>query len=166
MNKFVLMGVAGCGKTSIGDALAPRIDATFIDGDALHPQSNIDKMASGQPLGDDDRWPWLELVGAALADSRGTTIIGCSALKRRYRDAIRKAAGDAVCFVHLSGSRELIQGRMSARKGHFMPPSLLDSQFAALERPETDETALTVDISGTEAEIVEQIVKHMETMTS
>lgn len=160
------MGVAGCGKTSIGEALAPRSDATFIDGDALHPQSNIDKMASGQPLDDDDRWPWLELVGNALANGGGTTIIGCSALKRRYRDAIRAAAKGDVCFVHLAGSRELIEGRMSARKGHFMPASLLDSQFAALELPEADETALTVDISGTEAEIVEQIVKHMEAMTS
>lgn len=143
---IIIMGVAGCGKTTVGERLAEATGFEFIDGDRLHPQANIDKMSSGAALSDDDRWPWLEAIGEALARAPGSIIIGCSALKRAYRDAIRNRAAGPVRFVHLSGSRQLIRERMNARTGHFMPPSLLDSQFAALEPPAEDEDAVTIDI--------------------
>jgi gluconokinase len=107
------MGVAGCGKSAVGAALAARLRATYIDGDDLHPPANIAKMSRGEPLADDDRWPWLTLVGQKLANPDGILILGCSALKRRYRDHIRNEAGAPVTFVHLSGSRELIAARMA-----------------------------------------------------
>ena len=142
------MGVAGCGKTTVGERLAEATGFGFIDGDRLHPQANIDKMSAGIPLTDDDRRPWLETVGDTLARADGPMIIGCSALKRSYRDIIRARAGGPVTFVHLSGSRQLIGERMTARTGHFMPPALLDSQFATLEPPAADEDAVTVDVAA------------------
>ena len=147
------MGVAGCGKSTIGAALAVALGAEYVDGDDLHPAANIAKMALGEPLGDTDRAPWLDLVGARLRDAPGTLLIGCSALKRSYRDRIRAAASDAI-FVHLAGSRSVIEARMSARAGHFMPVSLLDSQFATLEPPAPEEAAITVDIDQPQAAIV------------
>lgn len=155
--RIVIMGVAGCGKSTIGAALGVRIGAPYRDGDDLHPPENIEKMSRGEPLTDDDRWPWLEAVGRVLATAEGDMIIGCSALKRAYRDLIRREAGGPVLFVHLSGSRELIASRMASRSGHFMPTALLDSQFAALEPPADDEGALTVDLNKPVAEIVEDI---------
>ena len=163
--KYVIMGVAGCGKTSVGEALSRQTGWPFIDGDALHPQSNIDKMEAGIALTDEDRWPWLTLVGETLRDNQGATAIGCSALKRIYRDAIRNAAQSDVCFIHLDGSRQLIEERMAARKGHFMPVSLLDSQFAALEPPK-GENAITVDIAGSLDEIVQSIRTALENRTA
>ncbi len=156
--KFVIMGVAGCGKTSVGEALATRLGWQFEDGDALHPASNIAKMSAGIPLDDNDRLPWLRLVGERLRDTPGPAAIGCSALKRAYRDTIRTACGGDVCFIHLSGSRAMIEQRMAARRGHFMPVALLDSQFAALEPPCADETAMTIDISGSRDAVVDAIV--------
>lgn len=149
MQKIVIMGVAGCGKTTVGEELARVTGWEYMDGDTLHPQANIVKMSAGIPLTDNDRWPWLEAVGAKLATSPGSTIIGCSALKRAYRDKIRAYAGGPVTFVHLAGSRELISARMKARTGHFMPATLLDSQFATLEPPQEDETAITIDVADT-----------------
>ena len=160
--RIVLMGVAGCGKSAVGAALAERLDATYLDGDDLHPEGNIAKMSRGEPLTDDDRWPWLTLVGQKLAEPDGILILGCSALKRRYREHIRKEAGAPVTFVHLAGSRELIAARMSARSGHFMPTTLIDSQFAALEPPAAGENAITVDIDNTLVRIVDAIVTHLE----
>lgn len=152
------MGVAGCGKTSIGEALAAKLGWRFVDGDALHPAANIRKMESGIPLDDDDRYPWLQLVGETLRDNPGTIAIGCSALKRIYRDQIRDAAGSDICFIFLDGSRELIESRMAKREGHFMPLSLLDSQFAALEPPRpTEENVVRIDIDGSLATIIEAI---------
>jgi gluconokinase len=128
----------------------------YSDGDDLHPPANIAKMRRGEPLTDDDRWPWLGLVGQALrVDGE---IVGCSALKRAYRDKIRSEAGAEVRFVHLAGSRDVIATRMTARAGHFMPPALLASQFATLEPPTPDEAAVTVDIDQTLDAIVAQIV--------
>ncbi len=144
--RIVLMGVSGCGKSAVGAALARRLDATYLDGDELHPPENIAKMSRGEPLTDADRDPWLAEVGRRLAKAEGSVIIGCSALKRRYRDRIREESGGPVIFVHLSGTKELIAQRMGARTGHFMPTSLIDSQFAALEKPAADEAAITVDI--------------------
>ncbi len=143
---MVLMGVAGSGKSTVGAALEPLLGATYIDGDDLHPASNIAKMSAGEPLTDDDRWPWLDAVGETLGRSEGRTIIGCSALKRVYRERITQAAGEPITFIHLSGSREVIAARMGSREGHFMPTSLLDSQFATLEIPGADENAISVDI--------------------
>jgi gluconokinase len=156
--RIVLMGVAGSGKSAVGAALAARLGAAYVDGDDLHPRQNIEKMSRGEPLTDEDRWPWLALVGRRLAEPDGILIVGCSALKRRYRDLIRKEAHAPVTFVHLSGSKELIAARVATRTGHFMPASLLDSQFAALEPPGDDEDAITVDIDKPLEHIVEVIV--------
>lgn len=143
---MVLMGVAGCGKSSVGAALANRLGAVYFDGDDLHPPANIAKMSKGIPLEDEDRWPWLTLVGEALQAGMGPTIIGCSALKRAYRQHIERAAGAPVTFIHLAGTVAVIEKRMKERQGHFMPPALLASQFAALEPPGPDENAISVDI--------------------
>lgn len=160
------MGVAGCGKSAVGAALAARLGAAYLDGDDLHPPANIDKMSRGEPLTDDDRWPWLTLVGKKLANPDGILIIGCSALKRRYRDHIRDEAGAPVIFVHLAGTKALIAARMGARSGHFMPKSLIDSQFAALEPPGSDENAITVDIDNRLETIVDTIAARLEETAS
>lgn len=138
------MGVSGCGKSSVGAGLATRLGIPYRDGDDLHPPANVEKMRAGVPLTDADRWPWLDRVAGVLA-TQAPVVVGCSALRRAYRDRLRAGAGGPVRFVHLTGSRDLIASRMSARKGHYMPPSLLDSQFAALEPPGPEE-ALTLDI--------------------
>ncbi|MCD2173410.1 gluconokinase [Rhizobium sp. C4] len=143
--RIVVMGVSGCGKSSLGEALAHRLGLPFIEGDALHPAENVAKMASGAPLTDEDRWPWLARVGEALAAPDGGAVVSCSSLKRVYRDVLRREAGEGVIFVHLHGSRELLLSRMQRRPGHFMPASLLDSQLATLETPGPDENAIPVD---------------------
>ena len=146
MSRYVVMGVSGCGKTSIGSAFAQKIGARFIDGDDLHPAANVAKMARGDALDDDDRRPWLSDIARELRTAKEPVAIGCSALKRRYRDWIREGVGARATFLHLSGSRDVLARRMAERKDHFMPLSLLDSQFAALEPPGPDESAITVDI--------------------
>jgi len=162
MDRFVIMGVSGCGKSEIGAGLAQALGAVYIDGDDLHPATNVAKMAAGTPLSDADRAPWLDRVGAALAAGDGPTIIGCSALKRIYRDRIRAGVGGPVMFVHLAGDKALIAGRMGARTGHFMPPALLDSQFAALEPPTPDETFLRIDIAPPRPAVVADIVARLQ----
>ncbi|MEL6598812.1 MAG: gluconokinase [Pseudomonadota bacterium] len=157
---MVLMGVAGCGKSAVGAALEAAAGIPYLDGDDLHPPENIAKMSAGAPLTDADRWPWLALVGEALQEP--PRAVGCSALKRIYRDRIRESARGPVTFVHLSGSREVIEARMGAREGHFMPVSLLDSQFAALEPPAGDEDAVTVDIDQPVEAIVGAIVDALD----
>lgn len=153
---IIVMGVAGCGKSTIAEGLAAALGGRFFDGDHFHPKANIDKMSRGEPLTDTDRWPWLTLVGQELTRGGGDVVGACSALKQIYRRHIAKMAGAPVVFVHLSGSKELIARRMAARDGHFMPLSLLESQFAALEPPAGEPGAVTVDISpDTEAVIAE-----------
>ena len=142
----IIMGVAGCGKTSVGEGLSRLTGIRFMDGDALHSKENIARMSEGIPLTDSDRWPWLEAIGNEFAQSPEPLVIGCSALKRSYRDRIRQHAGTPVCFIHLTGSREVIGQRMRNRRDHFMPPTLLDSQFAALEPPGADEESIAIDI--------------------
>lgn len=155
---IILMGVSGCGKSSVGSALAQALGAKFIDGDDLHPRANIQKMAGGSPLNDDDRAPWLARLNDAaysLAHKNETGIIVCSALKRRYRDRLRDGNAN-LQFLFLDGEFDLILARMQARAGHFMPVGLLQSQFEALERPADDESdVLRIDISGSLGQVVE-----------
>ena len=153
---YVVMGVSGCGKSTVGAAFAAAIGGRFVDGDDLHPPENVAKMSAGVPLTDADRWPWLTQVGAALT---GNVVVGCSALKRAYRDRIRAVAGP-VRFLHLAGSREVIAARMAARPGHFMPLELLDSQFAALEPLAADEDGVTVDIDQSLDALVAGLLTH------
>ena len=150
----VVMGVSGSGKTTVGEMLAEKLALPYYDGDDLHPQANIDKMAQGVPLTDEDRWPWLTLVGEWLAERPEGGVIGCSALKRSYRDAIR-AASPGVSFVHVHGAKDLLRERMEHRPGHFMPASLLDSQFATLEELDEDEVGQVFDVADTPDRIVE-----------
>lgn len=151
----VVMGVASCGKTSVGELLAEKLSAHFIEGDRLHPATNVAKMSAGNALTDEDRWPWLKAIGESLA-GREPAVASCSALKRVYREAISKAAQRPVYFIYLHGSRELLEQRIGARKGHFMPASLLDSQLATLQEPAADELALKLDIALSVTELAER----------
>ena len=157
--RLVIMGVSGCGKSSVGERLAARLGLNYRDGDDLHPPENVAKMRAGMPLTDADRWPWLDRVGQVLL-AEAPVIVGCSALKRAYRDRIRTAAGGPVTFVHLAGSQEVIAARMALRQGHYMPLSLLDSQFAALEPP-TAEEAITVSIDQPLEALVADILRQL-----
>jgi gluconokinase len=154
----VVMGVSGCGKSTVGAALARALDVPFADGDDLHPAANIAKMASGVPLDDVDRHPWLEAIGEWLAaHDPGGGVISCSALKRKYRDQLRSHA-PRVGFLHLHGSFEVISARQAARPGHFMPASLLQSQFATLEPLGPDEHGIVVDVDQPVDAIVQEYV--------
>ncbi|MGL4312102.1 MAG: gluconokinase [Paracoccaceae bacterium] len=154
MLRVVIMGVAGCGKSSVGAGLSSRLAVPYRDGDDLHSAEAVEKMRAGIPLADDDRWPWLDRVADVL-HRNAPLLIGCSALKRTYRDRIRARAGGPVTFLHLAGSPALIAARMSGRHGHFMPASLIESQFATLEPPGPDENAVTVSIDRPLDAIVE-----------
>ncbi|RWY91695.1 adenylyl-sulfate kinase [Rhizobium leguminosarum] len=155
MNKphaIIVMGVSGCGKSSVGEKLAEALHLAFVEGDALHPAANVEKMSKGIPLTDEDRMPWLDRIGEDIKASLGKNegiIVSCSALKRLYRDRLRAAAGGNLFFVYLEGSRALLMKRMAERKGHFMPVSLLDSQLATLEVPTGEPGVVTVDIDDT-----------------
>jgi carbohydrate kinase (thermoresistant glucokinase family) len=146
--RFVVMGVSGCGKSTLAQALAQAWDLEWVEGDALHAQASVAKMRAGIPLQDDDRWPWLDRVGAALAaPGPGGRVITCSALKRSYRDRLR-AACPGLIFLFLDAPRSALVARMAQREGHFMPGALLDSQLATLEAPgpaETDVVHLEVE---------------------
>lgn len=153
----VVMGVSGSGKSSVGEGLASALGIDFVDGDGLHSPENVAKMASGTPLVDDDRWPWLDKIGATLADRAAHPagiVVACSALRKIYRDRIRAAAGQPIRFVFLDAPQVLVQERLGARKGHFMPPSLLASQFATLERPNGEGDVLPVAVNVPVVEIV------------
>jgi carbohydrate kinase (thermoresistant glucokinase family) len=161
--QIIVMGVSGSGKSTIGALIAGALGVPFVDGDSLHPQSNIEKMAGGKPLNDDDRWPWLATVGKTLADAgrQGTgMVIACSALRRDYREAILETA-PGTTFVHLSGSREVLASRVEGRSNHFMPPALLDSQFATLEPLQADEPGIIVDIDKPVPAIVSDAVQRL-----
>ncbi|MGW0858025.1 gluconokinase [Streptomyces sp. NPDC002690] len=162
----VVMGVAGTGKTTIGPLLATALGVPYAEGDDFHPESNIAKMSAGTPLDDSDRWPWLDAIGQWAHSRAGLGgVVSSSALKRVYRDRLRGEAPDAV-FLHLTGDRALIEGRMSARKNHFMPTALLDSQFATLQPLEADEAGVEVDVSGTPEEITERAVAALRRLAS
>jgi gluconokinase len=137
--RLIVMGVSGCGKSTVAAALSERLGLDMVDGDDLHQPESVAKMRAGIALQDADRWPWLDRIGAYLAqDHAQGRVVACSALRRVYRDRIREQAGD-VCFVFLDGDFDLIAQRMRQRVGHYMQPGLLDSQFRTLEKPQTDE---------------------------
>ncbi|GAA2036412.1 gluconokinase [Agromyces tropicus] len=144
----VVMGVSASGKSTVGHALADRLGVPFVDGDALHPAANVEKMRAGIALDDDDRAPWLDRVGETLAEGSESEaagiVVACSALRRAYRDRILRAA-PGTRFVHLDVDEAALAERASTREGHFMPPSLLASQLAALERLDEDEPGIAVD---------------------
>jgi carbohydrate kinase (thermoresistant glucokinase family) len=154
----VVMGVSGCGKSTVGKLLARQLQAEFLEGDDLHPPRNIERMAAGIPLTDNDRRDWLLQIAEQIADARAGRhglVVSCSALKRSYRDMLRTAAGQ-LGFVHLHASREELQARLAARADHFMPGSLLDSQLQTLEPPQPDERALQLDATLPAADIAKQ----------
>jgi len=157
----VIMGVSGAGKSTVGKIIAAKLNCPFRDADSFHPKANIEKMSRGEPLTDDDRWPWLEAIAAWIAEHRaaGTTcVVTCSALKRVYRDIVTNKQSADVRLVYLKGDFDLIAARLAARKGHFMPPTLLKSQFDALQEPAADEHAITVSIDATPEEIADRVL--------
>ncbi len=161
---LVIMGVSGSGKTTIAKGLSERLGYRFQEGDALHPPDNVEKMKGGTPLTDEDRLPWLAKIAEKIDEWRAEGVSGvitCSALKRSYRDIIIGRRPDVV-LVYPKGSQELIAGRMAKRRGHFMPASLLDSQFKVLEEPSPDENAITVNIDRTPDEIEDEIVHRLQ----
>ncbi len=159
----VVMGVAGVGKSTVAQALAQRLGALCAEGDDFHPEANIAKMSAGIPLDDSDRWPWLQRIAEWMSE-RGREGVGavvtCSALKRSYRDVLRAGYPD-VFFVHLSGDRALIGDRMSHRAGHFMPTSLLDSQFETLEPLQPDEKGVVLDVGVGPEELVAEALRQL-----
>lgn len=158
MGPLVVMGVSGSGKSTVGAAIAQRFRVPFEDADDLHPSANIAKMSRGEPLDDSDRYPWLELVGEWLAVHDDGGVMSCSALKRKYRDQIRGIA-PTVRFLLLEGTPEVIAARQAARPGHFMPPSLLASQFATLEQLAPDEDGIVIDVDQSVDAIVQGYVE-------
>lgn len=160
---LIIMGVSGCGKSTVGEGLGERLGWPFRDGDSFHSPANVAKMHAGIPLTDEDRWPWLAAIASWIAELRAKGehgIVACSALKRVYRDALRDGHED-VRFVYLQGSKDLIASRLAARKDHFMPPSLLDSQFATLEPPGPDEKPIEVSIDQLPEGIVADAMRQL-----
>jgi gluconokinase len=156
---LVIMGVSGSGKSTVAGLLAGQLGWDLEEGDDLHSAENVAKMASGQPLNDSDRWPWLESVAAWITnhtDEGRPGIITCSALKRSYRD---KLSGPNVIFVHLVGSRDQIGTRLAARVDHYMPPTLLESQIATLEPPGEDENVISVNVGRKPAELADEVIQ-------
>jgi gluconokinase len=161
---LIAMGVSGAGKTKIGEMLAERLHCTFTDGDAFHSAANKEKMHHGIPLTDEDRWPWLKTIRAAIEEKQKaaeTAVFTCSSLKRSYRDILRDGDKD-VCFVYLKGSREVLAERLGHRTGHFFDPTLLQSQLDTLEEPGDDE-AITVSIELSPEQIVDEVLKRIGT---
>ena len=152
---IIVMGVSGSGKTVVGEALAEKLGLPLLEGDAFHPAANVEKMSSGVPLTDADRWPWLDAIGKAIHDAPGPVIVACSGLKRVYRERLEASAGRPVLFLFLDASKETLAARLGNRKGHFMPASLLDSQLATLEPPSPDEPAIRISVEPPVDQVVE-----------
>lgn len=160
---LIVMGVSGSGKSTVAEALGERLGWRFEDGDSFHPAGNVEKMRAGHPLTDEDRWPWLNAIAdeiARVCDKGEHVIIACSALKHSYRDVLLRGRDD-VRFVFLRGAKELIAARLAGRKGHFMPPGLLASQFDTLEPPEAGEHVITVSIDESVEAIVDGVVRQL-----
>ncbi len=165
---LIVMGVSGSGKTTIGEQLAARLGWPYEDADHFHPASNVAKMSAGHPLTDEDRWPWLKAIAAEIdrvREAGGHVVIGCSALKRAYRDILVHGRKD-IRLVYLDGTQALIADRLGQRKGHFMPPGLLTSQFDTLEPPAPDERPLTVSIDASAETIVDNIVRQLKSSSA
>jgi gluconokinase len=165
LSAVVVMGVSGAGKSTVGQLIAAQLGAPFRDADSFHPPANVTKMSSGQPLTDEDRWPWLRAIAAWIAEHRaaGTTcVVTCSALKRVYRDIVTDSQRADVRIVYLKGDFQLIAARLAARKGHFMPPALLKSQFDTLQEPAADEHAIVAPIDATPEEIAARALEDLE----
>jgi carbohydrate kinase (thermoresistant glucokinase family) len=164
LTAVVVMGVSGAGKSTVGQLIAAQLHAPFRDADSFHPPANVAKMSSGQPLTDEDRWPWLRAIAAWIAEHRaaGTTcVVTCSALKRVYRDIVTDGQRADVRIAYLKGDFELIAARLAARKDHFMPPALLKSQFDTLQEPASDEHAIVAPIDATPEEIAARVVAQL-----
>jgi gluconokinase len=160
---LIVMGVSGSGKSTIGEKLAARLGWNYEDGDRFHPASNVAKMSAGQPLTDEDRWPWLRAIADEIdrvCEAGRRAVIACSALKRAYRDILVHGRND-VRIIYLDGTEALIASRLGRRKGHFMPPGLLASQFKTLEPPGESENPLTVSIDAPVDAIVDDIVRQL-----
>lgn len=160
---IIVMGVSGSGKSTIGALLAEALGWPFADADGFHPAANVAKMAAGQPLTDADRWPWLDAIAAHIGASRTAeqpVVVACSALRRAYRERLRAGHGDLI-FLHLAGAPEVIATRQAARQGHFMPPSLMASQFATLEDPAEEADAVTVSVQASPHEVVGNILSSL-----
>jgi gluconokinase len=160
---LIVMGVSGAGKSTIGKTLAARLGWTYEDGDKFHPASNVAKMSAGQPLTDDDRWPWLQAIADEidrLCAAGERAVVACSALRRVYRDILVHGRND-IRIVYLDGTQQLIADRLGGRKGHFMPPGLLASQFKTLEPPAGDERPVTVSIDASVEAIVDDVVRRL-----
>ena len=165
---LIVMGVASSGKSTIAKKLAERLGWAFEDGDDFHPKANVAKMSAGQPLTDEDRWPWLQSIADEIdkvSGNGGHVIVACSALKRAYRDVLVHGRSD-IGIVYLDGGQQLIAARMAARKNHFMPPGLLDSQFKTLEPPAPDERPISVSIDAPVDTIVDAIVGQLSNRTT
>lgn len=158
MIRLIVMGVSGSGKSSVGEGIAAALSLPFIEGDVLHPESNVQKMSAGIPLTDEDRWPWLDKIGAELAKAEKGVVVSCSALKKMYRDRLRQEAGGTLAFVFLDGSLEVLRDHMGKRTGHFMPLSMLDSQLSTLESPADEPLVFTQDVAHPITQIVEASV--------
>ncbi|WP_426996385.1 gluconokinase [Pseudarthrobacter sp. N5] len=158
---LVIMGVSGSGKSTVAGVLAGKLGWDLAEGDDLHPKSNVAKMQTGEPLSDEDRWPWLETIADWIrshSESGRPGVVTCSALKKRYRDVLR---AEGVTFVFLQGSKDRISNRLASRHGHFMPPALLESQFEALEAPTEDENFISLCVSATPAEEAQEIIHRL-----
>ncbi|SOC86497.1 shikimate kinase [Curtobacterium sp. 314Chir4.1] len=158
---LVVMGVSGSGKSTVAAMVAEQLGWDFAEGDAMHPQANVDKMHAGTPLTDDDRWPWLDVIASWIRghlDAGTPGVVTCSALKRSYRDVLR---APGVVFVHVAGDGSLIEDRMSQRSGHFMPTSLLASQLATLEPPQADEAHVTIAADRTPREESAEVIDRL-----
>ena len=164
---LVVMGVSGCGKTSVGRRLAQQLGLAFVEGDELHPPRNVALMAAGTPLTDADRVDWLAAIASRLAQAHAAQqglVVSCSALKRGYRDQLRRAC-PGLRFVYLHGETDLLRRRMAARTGHYMPASLLDSQLATLEPPGSDEAAIAVDVAPPTDHVAATVLAHLQPST-
>lgn len=165
----IVMGVCGCGKSTIAKAVASQLQLPFLEGDDFHPASNIEKMSKAIGLSDEDRWPWLDILGTVIQKNssakNGGVVVSCSALKRSYREHLSNTSGASILYVYLDGSRETLLKRLKSRRNHYMPSSLLDSQLDTLEKPENDELALTVSIEKSINEIVGEVLSKITSMT-
>jgi gluconokinase len=163
----ILMGVSGSGKTAVGERLAERLRVPFFEGDDFHPKANVEKMSSGVPLDDDDRWPWLDAIAAAIKKStEPVLIVSCSALKRAYRERLSAGTGRSLVFVFLDASRETLAARLEGRHHHFMPAALLDSQLRTLEGPAPGENAIRVSVEPPLDEVVDSVASALAEVAS